>query len=720
MQIKKKWRNTVLFAAAIRSLTVALFLVLAGSVVFNLDLNTEFTLAVPIIFILFMGIYVITGGWKLISDKEVSRFLNRNCPELQDSSEIFFKKYRTDLEQLQYNKIASRLNTIEIELSHKPIKDAVFFAIPTLLVTSLFFLLSDLQPEMKSNVLVKKENIYLQEVDSSNGLLYFTDITLAITAPRYMNKTVVQSKELKGAFNKNSKLLWQIGLSDKAVVIVENESGSVLAKSESIDVVHQLTMTLKESVIYRIRAARRDTILTTTYFLIEAIPDRPPNFTIYQPTEVKTEIEFEKDYLNVEALINDDFGINNISLEATLARGQRENITFRQRNLPIENVDGIGTRKVKINTRIDIKKLEMKPGDELYFNLMAEDNKYPNQNRTRSDVYFVIMRDTAQNSNMIVNNIAIDLIPEYFRSQRQIIIDTEKLIENKGFMSNRLFKQNSHSIGVDQYLLRLRYGEYLGLEDKGGMITQAAATTPTVDPALTTPNDFHDDDHDEPLTEVGLTEAVSQARAVIPKGFLHDHGSPEMNTLYADSPKALLKQALDNMWQAELYLRLFEPEKSLPYEFKALDLLKRVQQANRQYKRKAGIQPPPIPVDEKRLSGEFDDFYTNRYFGEVSAELSQLKKYISLATMELTTINREKENQIDSLSQFISSLEITQVKRLKLANVLNRISKKESLDDEKLVMKELLMLLQSIENEMSKPVSFRAYMLPESSENVKP
>ena len=65
--------------------------------------------------------------------------------------------------------------------------------------------------------------------------------------------------------------------------------------------------------------------------------------------------------------------------------------------------------------------------------------------------------------------------------------------------------------------------------------------------------------------------------------------------------------ALEQMWQSELYLRLYEPEKALPYEKKALEYLKSVQQKSRVYVKRTGFDPPPIKEEEKRLTGELKD-----------------------------------------------------------------------------------------------------------------
>ena len=64
------------------------------------------------------------------------------------------------------------------------------------------------------------------------------------------------------------------------------------------------------------------------------------------------------------------------------------------------------------------------------------------------------------------------------------------------------------------------------------------------------------------------------------------------------------------MWDAELHLRMGEPQKALPYEYQALKLIKEVQQASRVYVERVGFEPPEIKVAEKRLSGELDEIQT--------------------------------------------------------------------------------------------------------------
>ena len=66
-------------------------------------------------------------------------------------------------------------------------------------------------------------------------------------------------------------------------------------------------------------------------------------------------------------------------------------------------------------------------------------------------------------------DLGIDLMPEYFRSQRQIIIDSEKLLNEKASISKEEFNQRSNELGFDQKALRLKYGQFIGEEADSGL-----------------------------------------------------------------------------------------------------------------------------------------------------------------------------------------------------------------------------------------------------------
>src|SRR5678816_2277206 len=85
--------------------------------------------------------------------------------------------------------------------------------------------------------------------------------------------------------------------------------------------------------------------------------------------------------------------------------------------------------------------------------------------------------------------------------------------------------------------------------------------------------------------------------------FGHVHDPEEAATLFDPQTKEILRAALNEMWQAELHLRQAEPDRALPYEYKALDYIKQVQQAQRIYLQRVGLDLPQLD-ETRRLSGD--------------------------------------------------------------------------------------------------------------------
>src|SRR5690606_17898953 len=148
------------------------------------------------------------------------------------------------------------------------------------------------------------------------------------------------------------------------------------------------------------------------------------------------------------------------SIMATISRGKGEGVTFKSEEIPV-NRTVRGQKTVELQQEIDLRKLGMATGDELYFYLKALDNA---GQESRSDVHVVVLQDTAGLFSMTGMVAGVDLVPQYFRSQRQIIIDTEKLIAELDSLPLAVARQRSNNLGIDQQLLRMRYGKFLGEE----------------------------------------------------------------------------------------------------------------------------------------------------------------------------------------------------------------------------------------------------------------
>ncbi|MFA5668856.1 MAG: DUF4175 family protein [Balneolaceae bacterium] len=578
--------------------------ILVGAVasVFSTDLLSEPIFIAGAVFVGCVALAILSGRFKKPDSKEIARFLDRNYPFVEESASLLVEGDRgNQFELWQKEKITQQLeqNASLIKLPNTNFKNVLSRVWILFAVSVLIFVSKPLFQQMIISGLDQISSIELIEPTPSDEVVFpkIEEVNIIITNPAYTNL-----KAQKYGFDnikapENATIKWELKTSgevQKAEFIYS--SGDTVGFNKKGDN-FEFSLKADENHIYQIALTGSDTTVFSAFKSLEIIPDQPPGFVVLQPFEKRNFITSQKKSFTVEAIIGDDYGIISTKIKATLARGSGENVRFREAEFIFDKISGIGTKKVEVSTILHADSLEMKPGDELYFYLTATDNK-PASQSNRSDTYFIIYEDSSEVSIAEIVGLGIDLLPEYFRSQRQIIMDTEQLLEEKSKLSENEFGRRSESIGYDQNLLRKRYGAYLGQDDEMMDGEEGEQTEELVD----------DHSTDEVINEMGLEKAVSDAASAIPDEFFHDHGAAEMNTLFAASPRALLKQALDNMWNAELHLRTKNPKEALPYEYKALELLKAVQQANRQYTRKAGYELPPIDENEKRLTGTFDDF----------------------------------------------------------------------------------------------------------------
>jgi hypothetical protein len=310
-------------------------------------------------------------------------------------------------------------------------------------------------------------------------------------------------------------------------------------------------------------------------YQVETIKDNAPQVHIKTPKQYTYIDAGEKPQVNLTTTITDDYGVNDALIYATVAKGSGEGVKFKEYKIPFGESFQSHSTQYNLQHLFELPKLDMEPGDELYFYIEARDN---HQQKSRTDVYTVSIQDTAALMSMdgIVNG--SNLKPEYFRSQRQIIMDTEKLLKSKDTLSKDEFNSTSGNIGADQKMLRLRYGKFLGEEDEsnvGGL-------------------------GDNP--ELAKIENFNNA-AMILDAYTDKHDNAEDATYLEPQIKAQLKATLTEMWNAELHLRMYKPEEALPFEYKALRLLKDLQQKSRAYVAKTAYKPTPLKM-EKRLSGD--------------------------------------------------------------------------------------------------------------------
>ncbi|GAB3468492.1 DUF4175 family protein [Massilia terrae] len=320
--------------------------------------------------------------------------------------------------------------------------------------------------------------------------------------------------------------------------------------------------TANESVFWRWHGAR---------YNIKVTLDQPPEITVTAPSEMVHELRKDAKTAVVAVSVRDDYRVQRSTLHLTLARGSGENIRFSDREMPLP--ESSDPRRRDWSKQWTLAELGMEPGDELYFFVRASDNA-PRPHTVQSPTYTLRLPAPVQEDDNQTSALPMLVKPESLRSQRQIIIDTEQLVADMKakHMSEGTVRDRSERIASDQGQLRRRYGQFLGEESTlfGG--------------------DDHDEDHPGEKKDV-LHE------------FGHAHDQPENATLFDDATKKILRRALSAMWDAEKALRAITPKTALPPEYKALDAVKELQQADRIYLHKTAFVPPPIKED-KRMTGD--------------------------------------------------------------------------------------------------------------------
>lgn len=514
----------------------------------------------------------------------------------------------------------------------------------------------------------------------------FQSAELRIQPPAYTQLPVRSSSDLNASTINGSILNWRLMFSHNqklSVRLVSNKGVEVPFKPSGNTFVYQDR--LVNSGLYAIKAywsgfnGRDSLVYQSDYYRLEALPDLAPK--IVPESKELYKYHFLKDPKNIgiTATISDDFNVTQAFIVATVARGSGENVKFREVKMPL---DKSNFKESKLTKQIDLKALNFTPGDELYYYWAAFDNRQPEPNFSKSDTYFLVYKDTTKQEDGELATMAVNIMPDYFRSQRQIIIDTEKLIARRKKIADRAFKSTSNEIGFDQKALRLRYGQFLGEEFEKSIGGGGAPPIPTnadgaVVAGMATIQAYmhkHDDGEEglTPATPAPPAHSADDGHnhsggggsgndegkdplAALMEQYVHSHDDAEVNTFHEQSTRSLLKMALEQMWESELHLRLYEPEKALPYEKKALGYLKLSQQKARSFVKKTGFDPPPIKEQELRLTGELKN---------VNASGSQQRVYDQtrieslvgdvLGFLELDKLNANQRRTVQELGTMLT------------------------------------------------------------------
>lgn len=535
---------------------------------------------------------------KRTTQTAVARHLNRKYPSLEESAELLLQPEEelSLLAKLQKQRTEEQLGQISI-----PEAAAVSFLSGWTVfaagvgLAAILWTLPDFglaESNSASTISTVSSDVNKPVAAPKAVLPAIEQMHLRISPPQYTRKARYAVTTPSFKVEAGAKVSWtiqtsqpvtspQLELAGQKAVQLQPVQGQVNTYTASI--------TATQSALYQIKLNGQ----ASEFYSIEVIPDEAPAISVQTPKQY-TEVLFgEPQRVRVQAVLQDDYGLKAADLVATVAKGEGEAVKFREQRIPLKLSFTGQPKQLQLNQTLDLQALGMTYGDELYFYLQAWDN---HRGYTRTEAYFVQLEDTTVVELMDDLSLGVNPNPEYFRSQRQIIIDTEKLIKEQPKQSKADLMERSNNIGVDQKLLRLRYGKFLGEEFESNLGTAGLPEELTGHHA--------DDGHDHSQDQLPSQSEYEARMNALLDPYLHKHDQEEAATFFEPAIKAQLKGALAQMWEAELRLRTGKPKEALPFELKALRLLKEVQQKSRVYVKKTGFEPPPLKIPEKRLTGD--------------------------------------------------------------------------------------------------------------------
>ena len=584
----RQWQNAARRRRLLMAAIIGLPLIFAMFLLAKRFLSIPLTITITLASIAVLGFF----AWRsvqIFDNAWLIRQLDLREGNLEDSSDLLFKPVAelSTLQNLQRERIEQRvLDLTKIDLREQwPIKIiALSFSAAFILgFTAIFFP----QEKLRDTITLATP---ANEKSASNVPVVLINQQIVIKAPAYTGLSARIEKNLQVKFPEGSTLSWNLQFQPQpASVSLLFYDGSRVALQKNGES-WQASRTLLQSSLYRVQINER-ALSEDKLYRLDAIKDLPPQLRVIQPDRNLSLVELGQTDWPLSFEAEDDYGLANATLRIQLAQGSGENIKFSEQS---RSLVGLGSRaRKRFAEKLDLSALGIGPGDDVIIQFSINDQRAPQNNITRSSSFILRWppEDGVQATG--VEGMVQKAIPAYFRSQRQIIIDTEKLLADKNKLSAEKFAIQSDTIGVDQRILRLRYGQFLGEEAEAGRDESAS-------PSAVQGKDAHDE-HAGELPKKPATSA--EENLAIAAEFGHVHDIAEAATLLDPKTKKLLRAALDEMWQAELNLRQAQPKPALPYEYRALGFIKQVQSAERIYLARVGLELPPID-ETRRLSGD--------------------------------------------------------------------------------------------------------------------
>jgi hypothetical protein len=318
---------------------------------------------------------------------------------------------------------------------------------------------------------------------------------------------------------------------------------------------------------------------------VEVYNDVAPQARITEPANDQLLRSLPSAPVAVRWTASDDLGLANVALKYIKSRGEGDSAKFTNGEVNIAGVERGSVREWHGAATLDLRRLDMQPGDTFVFWIEARDRN-PNANNVGRSASLAIAVAAPELAKLNLSDLMPNEIGRFLLSERQIITHTEKLHNERARLSQAELKSRANDIAAEQRDFKNSFNDYIHLEGAGEEEdANAGSSAPTIEEQV---------------------HAAEDERTAP-----HMHGIPEPPAGSSTSVREMT-YAIRAMWDAEDALTNADTAQALKYEREALTRLKRAQASVRYI---PPILPQSKPIDLKR-----------RYAGELAEIKTRLEK----------------------------------------------------------------------------------------------
>ena len=257
-------------------------------------------------------------GLSSMNDERMSWFLNKEFPQLQDSSDLLLRTQQqlTPMEQIQAGRTERALDAIDnIRLPHKALHAAVVLTagITLAVSSSLFPAATPVSlPAGGSTPVVAQASPVASPAELASR-------SITIRPPGYTGLANSTSSALSITVPEASQLTWTLNFTSTPQAVHLNFSNGDSASMIKAGEQFTLTRKVAESLIYQVKWESQGVTRSSDYFEIRVKPDGAPLLTITDLQQFTRLGWDEKTSIDVPVLLQDDYGLSGGHIVATVS-----------------------------------------------------------------------------------------------------------------------------------------------------------------------------------------------------------------------------------------------------------------------------------------------------------------------------------------------------------------------------------------------------------------